>query len=35
MKDDYLELDTEKTFKKGLKLSSMDSSEIIDLFIDH
>src|SRR6056300_1471683 len=34
MKDDYLELDTEKTFKKGLKLSSMDSSEIIDLFID-
>ena len=34
MKDDYLELDTEKTFKKGLKLSSMDSLEIIDLFID-
>ena len=34
MKDTYFELDTEKRYKKGLKLSAMKSSEIVDLFID-
>ena len=34
MKDTYFELDTEKRYKKGLNLSAMKSSEIVDLFID-